>query len=30
MSDLVRDIVLSDGFLTTSGPREAVTVEGEE
>lgn len=30
VSDLARDIVLSDGFLVTSGPREAVTVEGEE
>jgi len=30
VSDLVRDIVLSDGFLTTSGPREAATVEGEQ
>lgn len=30
LSDLVRDIVLSDGFLTTSGPREAEAVGGEE
>ncbi|MCZ6805774.1 MAG: DUF1588 domain-containing protein, partial [Deltaproteobacteria bacterium] len=30
VSDLVRDIVLSDGFLTTSGPREAEAVGGEE
>lgn len=30
VSDLVRDIVLSDAFLTTSGPREAETVGGEE
>jgi hypothetical protein len=30
VSDLVRDIVLSDGFLITSGPREAEAVGGEE